>query len=338
VWTYQGEEVTKVPKGMAGFVYLITNKMTGRMYIGRKYFTSTTKPKGSTRKKTVESNWKNYWGSCAPLLDEIKEHGPDSFHREILHYHPTKGKVNYGEVSEQFKRDVLTALNSDGTRMYYNGNIMSRYFAAPDTITDEHRQKLSESAKNRKWSQNSLDKKSDSMRRQWASLDSDTRIRRVKKFIESKPRNPTEETKEKISNTLKGRSLAPETVAKLKDREPWNKGIIGDEWKKRRGNNQDPPSLAGKIRITNGIIETLINPDTSIPDGFWKGRLRTAYNAIPCEVKFRDGTEKSYPSGQAAKKELKLHQRTFDKIVSGNHTHPTILSVIYQKESSNGQG
>lgn len=112
-----------------GFVYLITNTQTGRMYVGRKYFTAK---KG---KRRVQSDWRSYWGSCKPLLDEIAQIGKSHFKREILSVHMKRGEVNYAEVEEQIKRDVLTALMPDGSRAYYNGNIMNRWFSPKETIT-----------------------------------------------------------------------------------------------------------------------------------------------------------------------------------------------------------
>lgn len=109
----------------AGFVYLITNLLTGKAYVGKKFFKS--KIKGKTR----QSDWRRYYGSCKPLKEDIKALGVVNFHREILAVFKLKGQVNYGEVEEQIKRDVLKAVLPDGSRAYYNGNIMSRWFA-PD--------------------------------------------------------------------------------------------------------------------------------------------------------------------------------------------------------------
>ena len=37
-WLYNNELLTEVPSKAFGFVYMITNTLTGKMYIGRKYF------------------------------------------------------------------------------------------------------------------------------------------------------------------------------------------------------------------------------------------------------------------------------------------------------------
>ena len=126
-WQFRGEPFTQEDVDEMkpyGFVYLITNKLTGRMYVGRKYFTAK---KG---KKRVAGNWEVYFGSCDELLADIEKLGHDNFERVILSLHKTRGLVNYAEVSEQMKRDVLTAKAEDGSRLYYNANIMSRWFVS----------------------------------------------------------------------------------------------------------------------------------------------------------------------------------------------------------------
>jgi hypothetical protein len=90
-----------------GFVYLITHKETGRYYLGKKSFWSRVKPKGKTRRKTIESNWKNYWGSSKEFLTYVKEEGKDKFIREIIHLCVYKKQMTYWETYEQYTRGVL---------------------------------------------------------------------------------------------------------------------------------------------------------------------------------------------------------------------------------------
>ncbi|MCZ7926176.1 hypothetical protein [Agrobacterium pusense] len=111
------------PTDYAGFVYRITNLVTGQMYIGRKYLWSKSKGK-----KAVQSKWQAYWGSSKELAADIKELGQDNFRREILAFYPTRAATNYAEVAYQMKLDVLTAKLEDGSFAYYNRNILARYF------------------------------------------------------------------------------------------------------------------------------------------------------------------------------------------------------------------
>jgi len=115
-----------------GFIYEITNVDTGKKYIGKKQFHSYTrkKVKGRTNRKRVvkESNWKKYTGSCDELNQDIERLGKEKFSFEVLRLCKTKGELTYSEVEIQIKRNVLTETMENGDRLYYNGNIMNRFF------------------------------------------------------------------------------------------------------------------------------------------------------------------------------------------------------------------
>ena len=128
-WVYQGrkwqppEEFN--PDVLYGFVYLITNRATGKKYIGKKFFwSSKTLPITKTRKRRkrlkVESDWRTYYGSNKHLIEDVKTMGEDFFYREIIHLCKSKGELSYLEAKEQFDRDAL--LSED----YYNGIIQCR--------------------------------------------------------------------------------------------------------------------------------------------------------------------------------------------------------------------
>jgi hypothetical protein len=130
-WTYQGSIVSELPEDCIGFVYCITNTVTGRRYIGKKLakFSKTTyktvKLKNGTKKKKkirskIDSDWQEYYGSSVELSKDIDTLGQDKFSREILHYCKSKSETSYIEAREQFDRKVL---ESDE---YYNGHIQVR--------------------------------------------------------------------------------------------------------------------------------------------------------------------------------------------------------------------
>ena len=124
-WTYQNQPVEEIPEGVIGFVYLITNLQTGQKYIGKKLaqFKRTKPPlkgKKLKRRSTVESDWREYWGSSDRLNADVAALGPDKFTREILYYCTSKAEMSYIEAREQFERRVLE------TDDYYNGIINVR--------------------------------------------------------------------------------------------------------------------------------------------------------------------------------------------------------------------
>ena len=130
-WTYQNQLVEVLPEECVGFVYLITNTLTGRKYIGKKLakFSKTTyktvKLKNGTKKKKkirgkIDSDWREYYGSSPALTADVTQLGTANFTREILFYCTSKAECSYIEAREQFSRRVLESND------YYNGHIQVR--------------------------------------------------------------------------------------------------------------------------------------------------------------------------------------------------------------------
>ena len=128
-WLYKGKIYNPPedfsPDDYYGFVYCITNRGTGQMYIGKKFFWKTkTLPITKTRKRRkrslVESDWREYFGSNTHLKEHVSQQGADMFHREIVQLCKSKGECACYEAKEQFEREVLL---SD---KYYNGIINCR--------------------------------------------------------------------------------------------------------------------------------------------------------------------------------------------------------------------
>lgn len=156
------------PTKFEGFVYMISNMISGRMYIGRKYTYSTR------HGKRKESNWRHYWGSCKALTADIKLLGKQHFKREILVFCISQNQANDLEEKIQRGLNVLNAVNDAGDRLFYNGTIGGKYFVfnggylsdeakkriglahKGKTVSSETRKLLSES---RKGSRHSLETK-----------------------------------------------------------------------------------------------------------------------------------------------------------------------------------
>ena len=124
MWIYKDIEFNELLIGKyIGFVYLITNKKTGRRYIGKKlfWFSKIRTVKGKKKREKVPSDWKEYWSSSEELKKDVKELGEENFTREILHLCPNKGMMSYVEAKLQFQHEVLE--NPD---LWYNGVIQCR--------------------------------------------------------------------------------------------------------------------------------------------------------------------------------------------------------------------
>ena len=128
-WNYTNilTESTELP---FGFVYIITNCVNNRKYIGKKQCQSVKKRaplKGKTRKRReiVETDWKTYTSSSNDLNKDIELHGKSNFKFEILQWCNSKWMLSYVEAKLQFEHEVL--LDSS----YYNGIINLRIGKKP---------------------------------------------------------------------------------------------------------------------------------------------------------------------------------------------------------------
>ena len=130
-WTYENTVIETLPEECVGFVYLITNTISGRMYIGKKLakFAKTSykvvKLKNGTKKRKkirskIDSDWRDYYGSNLELNVDVLKLGKENFTREILYYCTSKAQCSYIEAREQFTRKVLESKD------YYNGQISVR--------------------------------------------------------------------------------------------------------------------------------------------------------------------------------------------------------------------
>jgi len=131
VWLYENREIQQLPEDCIGFVYLITNNITGRKYIGKKLakFSKTTykvvKLKNGNKKRKrikskIDSDWQLYYGSNDQLNKDIDTLGAENFTRHILYYCKSKAECSYVEAREQFNHKVLESND------YYNGQISVR--------------------------------------------------------------------------------------------------------------------------------------------------------------------------------------------------------------------
>jgi len=129
-WLYDGKVFESEDiKDYFGFCYILTDFENGKQYIGRKYFYSVRKKKGIRKKVRSESDWKSYYSSSKKIQQMVQESGPNRFKREILSLYKKKGQVNYNETKLLFQHNVLEAVDEYGKKLYYNENIMNRYFS-----------------------------------------------------------------------------------------------------------------------------------------------------------------------------------------------------------------
>lgn len=121
MWLYRNEEFKEEMIGdHVGFVYLITNLDSGRMYTGKKGFYRTKTFQKNKKKKRMKapSDWMTYTGSNDELNEDIRNGA--NVKKEIIHLCPSKGWMSYLETKEIFDRDALIS------EQYYNAWVMCK--------------------------------------------------------------------------------------------------------------------------------------------------------------------------------------------------------------------
>lgn len=118
-WTYNQLPFSQPTPDIVGFVYIITNLLTNRQYIGKKNFWGTKtsqktviiKSTGLKKKKKIRtqipSDWETYFGSNDELKKDVAIHGEQNFTRVILRLCKSKGEMSYFEARYQFEMDVI---------------------------------------------------------------------------------------------------------------------------------------------------------------------------------------------------------------------------------------
>lgn len=124
MWMFNNKKFHVDERGdMIAFVYIITNLISGRMYIGKKSFFSIKYKQINKKKKKVkvESDWESYFSSSEELKRDVELFGEENFKREILYLCKNKGTCSYLEAREQMDRRVL-----ENQEKYYNGIVNCR--------------------------------------------------------------------------------------------------------------------------------------------------------------------------------------------------------------------
>lgn len=134
------------PDDFVGFVYQITNKITGQKYIGKKFFRNTVRRPVAHRKNKKriikESNWKEYTGSSKKLNEDIAKIGKENFEFQILSLHESKGTLAYTEVEQILTRNTLREKLPNGLKAYYNALIPPIKFIPGDETDIEKKYKI----------------------------------------------------------------------------------------------------------------------------------------------------------------------------------------------------
>jgi len=131
MWLFKNTEVNNIsdiPEGVVGFVYLISNEKTGEWYVGKKslYSTRSLPPlKGYKRKRKVtkQSNWLTYQSSSQTVKEWFC---PKKY---ILKYCYSQKEMTYQEIKALMCSDAL----EDSKCL--NENISGKFFKGEFSLT-----------------------------------------------------------------------------------------------------------------------------------------------------------------------------------------------------------
>lgn len=129
------------PVDYFGFIYEITQRSTGKSYIGKKFFKFKRKKTKKDKSRTKESDWRDYTSSSELLNEMIDEAGKDDFEFKILILCTGRCMLTYCELEQQFAHDVLRARLPNGERKYFNNTIGHLNYSGIEKQTQEACQK-----------------------------------------------------------------------------------------------------------------------------------------------------------------------------------------------------
>lgn len=134
MWQYNNQVEFEIPESAFGFIYLITNLCSNRIYLGKKQLSSNRKAKLTKKEKSLtenkrkrfkrvikETDWKEYWGSSEELKSDMEKLGKENFKKEILCFCNSKMDLSYWEVHYQVQCKVLFTDS-------YNKNILGKFY------------------------------------------------------------------------------------------------------------------------------------------------------------------------------------------------------------------
>jgi hypothetical protein len=119
-------------KGYWGFVYLIKDKTSGELYIGKKQFRSAGR-----KTRGTESDWKRYTSSHTLLKQRVKDLGKENFDFVILECYKTRGGWSFAEIWS-----LVTCEVPNNNSVYLNRMIDKVGYKVTEPITARHKKRI----------------------------------------------------------------------------------------------------------------------------------------------------------------------------------------------------
>ena len=180
-----------------GFIYITTNMVNGKKYIGQRMFDN-------------KSKWMSYLGSGIHLVRSIQKYGKDNLTRKIIAIAYSKEELNQLEIATI---DVHNAVeNNDYYNIAFGGDggfiICNRNYV----YSEEHKQKISMSLRGRTLSEEHVQKIVNSNKGKHRSAEFKIKMREL-----SIGKIMSKDARQKMSEAKKGHRASKETKHKMSE-------------------------------------------------------------------------------------------------------------------------
>ena len=280
-----------------GYIYITTNLINGKKYIGQHAFPTFDK---------------KYKGSGTSLKKAFEKYGKENFSVEVIEWCYSQEELNEREVY------WLKEYNAIESKEFYNLTLGNGQFIRGTKLSEETKRKISASNKGQKRTELTRKRISNALKGREFSEETLIKMKKSKQNI-------SEETREKISNSRKGlkyskiarknisnghkglkhseltkkkiaeskigeknpnfgKHLSEETKKKMSERKKGENNIfygkhhsegtkqkMKEAWEKRR------ESVIGTVWINNGEIQKRVKPEEQViylSNGFVKGKIK----------------------------------------------------------------
>ena len=168
---------------MKGFIYITTNNITGKKYIGKKYYYYSN---------GKESDWRTYLGSSKLLKKDIEHFGVNNFSREII------DKAADEEILALLEKHYIYEADAVLSEEYYNlSNNVDKFFTTEESVERALRTR-------ERWSDDKRASVSDKMKQSWAD-NYEERCNTLKEYLANR-------TQEQVDSFKKVRSEVQKKV------------------------------------------------------------------------------------------------------------------------------
>ena len=253
---------------MYGYIYKITNKLNGKIYIGK-------------REKSVFDE--SYWGSGKYITNAINKYGKENFSREIITWEDSKAKLCEKEtfyIAKYNATDLRIGYNiakngfgggfphTEEWKKAHSGPGNGRYHKE---VSQETRDKISKANKGKKRSEEFKKRVSETQKGRAKPEGFGDKVSRV-----HKGKQVSEVTREKLRIARTGKKCGRIYNNGVNERHIKDGDVVPDGFvlgRLLKGRATHKNNLKNKHWYNDGVKEKYFN-DSEVPHGWIKGRLK----------------------------------------------------------------